>query len=1250
MKRDGGFSRQLATIAVVYFLCSNVRIQAATEYVMPDLYYDLPGSVVTPHIPWARPYAGKKPIRVLVLAPRWTQRETVELMQRLDMNCTPFFLYSDKEVHLVGGNWGLETVKRVKKEIVLADFKKAVADSYDVIIVGRAPTDRFPPEITKALVDKIRAGTGVLYVSFGKHPNTDFEKTLTENKMAPGADTRFVTVGIPFEKLVGLGVSTNTMKDDLSRLLSFSKCGKGRVVFINYSERGKINEHFLTPADQNDLHYEYYQSFIIKAVLWAAGREPEVLFNQFPAETEGKALTFDLVTSGEALPEDISLALSIRSARLLYTIPESPIARPGVHQTKALVTPVWTGKKEIGSLTNASTDIRFPLPELPEGEYFVDVEVLSRDKKLTWATSLFRVKTACTISEITIDPDVVDCATHTQHQVNVTVLLDEPLPKTASLRIAMIDNYDRILGQKELPLEEGTDQSETVMTLSTTDMLTSLVNVRAELSIAGQPTSIRTAHLTTIHRPFPEFTFLCWSPGTRGYVSRQRYRMAAHLGVDACRTPGSFHSLRTADLRFIPDYTRLFGVVDKESNVNKPCLSDPAYRRSLYEKIERSINNGLQFDVFAHLLGDEFAFANGDLPGACNSRSCISSFRKYLHDQYETIDHLNDQWGRSYASFSDIVPITDRQQEVLAEAEESGNYSPLIDNWLFNYLVFTDTIRFCARAQKELDPLSRLGVTTPLWNMYYRAYDWASIMPHVDFFSPYFGKVRGEISHTEGGRCFAQPGTSMGVHFGSYITTLYRGRYYNVVPHDTLLQGFRHVFWYQMYAATEGGISPSLEPYPQLAQSVREIERIKNGLARLILGSERAHDGIAVLYSMPSHLFSFLASGPPVAWELNALLHSLQDLGFQCDLVTPAHLEDTLKNCKALFLTTSQCIGDTDAQVIKTFVENGGILIADIRPGIADEHGKVRDRGVLSDVFGLSWKTPLRKLEEKEFQPTDESKETIEFRFEGEYKGRQFSSPLQKKITVDGALSLNGADCVLKVDGIPLLTHNAYGNGAAICKNAMASRGLHNALAAILSAHGIEPLIKTRSELTNSIPANYIPGLEFCRFTDGNASYYGITKVESREEKDRYSVIIDLQRGGHLYDILENMYLGYKESVSDDMGAWHARWFSHLPYHVEDIRVRLEKNTVDRGKRIRATAEIVAATETPSRHVINVRAIRPDGTTVSYLTENFETQNGKAQISIPTALNDPAGVWTLKLVDTATGVSKTVDVSVSGIN
>ena len=61
---------------------------AAADFGPDQPYGKLSSALVTPHIPFANPYYRGK-VKVLVIAPTWTQRETVELAQRLELDYTP---------------------------------------------------------------------------------------------------------------------------------------------------------------------------------------------------------------------------------------------------------------------------------------------------------------------------------------------------------------------------------------------------------------------------------------------------------------------------------------------------------------------------------------------------------------------------------------------------------------------------------------------------------------------------------------------------------------------------------------------------------------------------------------------------------------------------------------------------------------------------------------------------------------------------------------------------------------------------------------------------------------------------------------------------------------------------------------------------------------------------------------------------------------------------------------------------------
>ena len=87
----------------VFFLCISLWIWLSFLFLTPeagatDSGYDQPydklsSSLVTPHIPFARPYYKGK-VKALIIAPTWTQRETVEFAQRLSLDYTPLMTES----------------------------------------------------------------------------------------------------------------------------------------------------------------------------------------------------------------------------------------------------------------------------------------------------------------------------------------------------------------------------------------------------------------------------------------------------------------------------------------------------------------------------------------------------------------------------------------------------------------------------------------------------------------------------------------------------------------------------------------------------------------------------------------------------------------------------------------------------------------------------------------------------------------------------------------------------------------------------------------------------------------------------------------------------------------------------------------------------------------------------------------------------------------------------------------------------
>jgi hypothetical protein len=165
-----------------------------------------------------------------------------------------------------------------------------------------------------------------------------------------------------------------------------------------------------------------------------------------------------------------------------------------------------------------------------------------------------------------------------------------------------------------------------------------------------------------------------------------------------------------------------------------------------------------------------------------------------------------------------------------------------------------------------------------------------------------------------------------------------------------------------------------------IAPHVRDLkdvfEEIQGPVGEAIVDPESRFraDPIGIYYSHPS-----IQAG----WAMDALVHgrtwinrkssldnanqskgvlrgvwckTLEDLGFQYDFISYLDVregKDDLSRFKVVILPKTMCLSDREAEALSTFVEQGGMLIADHLCGVFDERGKARKAGVLDPVFGI---------------------------------------------------------------------------------------------------------------------------------------------------------------------------------------------------------------------------------------------------------------------------------------------------------
>lgn len=343
-------------------------------------------------------------------------------------------------------------------------------------------------------------------------------------------------------------------------------------------------------------------------------------------------------------------------------------------------------------------------------------------------------------------------------------------------------------------------------------------------------------------------------------------------------------------------------------------------------------------------------------------------------------------------------------------ANQTRNYSRYIDQWLHNYTIYYELFDVNRRAFKKVYPHARVGVDCPMWPHAFSGHDWYRFMEDFDYFAPY-GRG-GEIIPLKQARSYKRPGQFIGLTYGGYLymafnrkeelteTDWQRWRLWN-----GLFQGFTSIWWYQLTPpGNECNLGPGFEPYPSLRTASREIAKIRAGYYTLLRRLQRDYGPVAMHDSIRSRL---VASALPPDFstgsygrnmDMHIAMHILENiLSYQYKFVSDRQIpRGVLRGYKLLVMPLSVSIGTDEARALREFVEGGGVLLADVRPGIFLGNGKWDDNQRVHSIFGLRFKKELgRKL--------------INGSIRGEFLGEAVEISPAQPFPADPAVEIHGA-------------------------------------------------------------------------------------------------------------------------------------------------------------------------------------------------------------------------------------------------
>jgi len=1197
--------------------------RARKNYPPLSFIEDISDRIVTPHFPWLKPRAGGK-LKVLYMVRTRFQvstakREPVELAQRMSVDYT----YVPLLDRILGrrGIFGMHSDQRGKdlEPYSVDRVRQECGKDYAVIVMSGVDLAKAQPEVTEHLLQAAATGKGVVVITTAKLPER-LESVLTQGKTACPDN---------FHGLPRLNRNLPVPKA-VNGLCRLARYGEGRLALIKRSE-GRYpcvppeRRFERTPNyyGKEVPYWEYMKILELKAVAWAAGG-PALTVDSF--EVKDEAI---LLKVGGQPPKSVVLDVVFRDQ---YN--EVDLERK------------WTLDPQAGGGA-----VSVPLPAMRGGFHLADYRLTDVDGLVhDCGSCAFETPFECEI----VDVQLGKPSYRSGETVSATVRLKD-VPARARLVAEVEDTHARTLCREERRLAGGEDQATFEFPGLTPLAILHRLFVRVE-----NDSGVLARRMALFSFPFEvppddEIMGFVW------YGQALGYKRWADLGFDTMifsfrqATPGMLRSFCSQNLRpwgfGLPYMVGNPGHKGEGSYygldlVREPCFSDPAYWEKARDRCLKHFRETRQafFGVRDYQLVDEIRMG----PAVCFAEHCLAGFREYLQEQYADLAALNRGWGTTFAAWRDVRPIP------LTEVDETKDNLPgWLDHRMFMNLVFARWVKGFKDILAADQPEVRMGLSGT--GNPDTTYNWWELMKDIDCLANY-GGMQEELILS-----FRPAASRTGRWTGGYVPTeevwepSQRG--------DVWEQLLRRKNTYYFFHGSSGGtcMLGDLRPSSNLQIAAAELRKLKQGPAKLLLSSDLAHDGVAVHFSQSSMFCAagsigqqfWLESGD--SWSF--LLH---DMGLGFSFISYEQLaEGELSNdrFKVFVLPLSLSISSAEVKALQGFVRNGGVVIADYAPGIYDEHGKRAANTDLLDLFGVRRVDSDIRMAGCRMKLISSPQDNLEA---GVLPIRYGESGLA--LTTGKSFGDTGAA------GAPAMIVNRVGQGKAILLNCAIS----GYATTILGGQGGEMAQASRGDpkLTTPLRALVNDLLEGCgvvrqvriatvadgrdfqpltvtsRFRNGDLRYLGILRPRRGPgvigPEEHLPVTVALAEPGHVYDVLDERYLGRINAMRTTIAGGVARLYAVLPYKVDRLSAKARQSFAA-GDKVRIRLQVAASSGKLGTHIAHLDVLGPDGALRRHYSQNVKLTRGKGEATVPTALSDPSGPWQVIARDVASGVAASVE-------
>ncbi|MGC9319861.1 MAG: hypothetical protein ACP5KN_17645 [Armatimonadota bacterium] len=341
--------------------------------------------------------------------------------------------------------------------------------------------------------------------------------------------------------------------------------------------------------------------------------------------------------------------------------------------------------------------------------------------------------------------------------------------------------------------------------------------------------------------------------------------------------------------------------------------------------------------------------------------------------------------------------------------------------------------------------------------------------------------------------------------------------------------------------------------------------------------------------------------------------------GRQYEWLSAEQLPDAIEGFECLVLPATYALDERTVEAARELLARGGTVIADMGVGLTNEFGRPGARArALEELFGVSYAE----------RPA--------------WEEREITLPGGGPMQVVGAagIEVRGAEVIAAADGEPLIMRKDHqGGGRAYYLNFVAPRTSEMLAWLEESVFADLPRIARFGHLPGE-PGEY----EVVALERGPVTLLGVLR-ERRFQLSDGPMTLTLPDAQQIYDVRAGSYLGRTDTVTADLRPGETALYAALPYRVQGVAIETADATA--GEACTVTARIEATAPTPGDHVLRVEVREPGGALSEAYGRNVLAERGRAQVTIPFALNDTPGEWAVAVRDVATGQAATAAITLA---